>query len=124
MPRICEILDMPSHSDSRGNLVVMEKVLPFDVKRIYWIYDADGQTRGGHRHLKTRQGLIAINGSVRVDLERLNQAEQCFLNSPKQCLLIEPEVWHWMTFSRGAILLVLASEYYEKTDYLHKEAKL
>ena len=122
MSKICKLINLPEHPDARGNLIVMEKALPFDVKRVYWICGAADQTRGGHRHIKNRQALVALNGVVRIDLEQCKKSERCSLVSPKQCLLIEPDVWHWMTFSEGAILLVFASEYFDKTDYLHKGA--
>ena len=60
------MLQLPTFVDSRGALTVMEKALPFEVVRTYWIYGADGQTRGGHRHTHTRQALIAISGRVSI----------------------------------------------------------
>jgi quercetin dioxygenase-like cupin family protein len=112
------VLQLPSFHDERGGLTVLEKVLPFDIRRTYWIYDAVGQTRGGHRHAVTRQALVAVNGKVTVYMNDSRHAKDVVLDHPGQCLLVEPEDWHRMTFGGNAVLLVLASHFYDKTDYI------
>ncbi|MCL6557015.1 MAG: FdtA/QdtA family cupin domain-containing protein [Burkholderiales bacterium] len=112
------IITLPTFNDSRGSLTVLERALPFEIARIYWIYGANGQTRGGHRHKVTRQALIAINGSVSLYLNDGVTEETVVLSEPSQCLLVEPKVWHTMTFGENAVLLVLASHPYDRTDYI------
>lgn len=112
------VLKLPTFSDPRGSLTVLERVLPFDVVRSYWIYGADGQTRGGHRHAYTRQALVALNGVVSMYMNDGLTEETIVLNDPSQCLLVEPKDWHTMTFSENAILLVMSSHPYDRGEYI------
>jgi hypothetical protein len=112
------ILSLPNFQDSKGSLTVLEKVLPFEILRAYWIYGADGQTRGGHRHFFTRQALVALSGSVSVYMNNGRIAETFVLNDPSRCLLVEPEDWHTMSFEKNAILLVLSSHLYDRSEYI------
>jgi len=112
------ILSLPNFQDFKGSLTVLEKVLPFEILRVYWIYGADGQTRGGHRHIVTRQALVALSGSVSVYMNNGRVAETIVLNDPSRCLLVEPEDWHTMTFEKNAILLVLSSHLYDRSEYI------
>lgn len=112
------VLQLPTFSDARGGLTVLEKVLPFEIKRTYWIYNANGQTRGGHRHHETRQVLVAINGEVRIHMNDGKHRQDITLCSPGQCLLVEPEDWHTMTFGVDAVLLVMASHLFDKNEYI------
>ena len=112
-----QIIDLETHTDKRGNLTVIEKVIPFEIKRIFYIYGVDGSTRGGHRHYKTRQAAICLKGSCVVLGDKTFK-----LDSPAKCLLIEPEDYHTMSFfSDDAILMVLASEYYNENDYIYED---
>lgn len=115
------IIDLPTFSDPRGRLVVMEQALPFPPRRLFWISDADGQTRGGHRHHVTRQALVALAGSVSVFMHDGRRRDTIVLDRPSRCLIVEPDDWHTMTFSAGAILLVLASTPYDVNDYIDAE---
>jgi quercetin dioxygenase-like cupin family protein len=112
------VVELPTHRDLRGDLVVLERQLPFAVQRVFWITNADGAKRGGHRHRKTRQALVALAGRVEVLMDDGKHRETVALDRPGRCLLVEPEDWHTMTFGPGAILLVLASEPYDKSDYV------
>lgn len=112
------IITLPGSTDSRGQLTVLDGVLPFDVLRAFWITGADGQTRGGHRHRQTRQALIAVAGSVDVFMDDGTTQEVVRLTEPNQCLLVEPKDWHTMTFGSSSILLVLASHHYDRGDYI------
>lgn len=117
---MANIINLPSFTDDRGSLTVLEKVLPIDVKRVYYMYDITSK-RGGHRHKKTMQALIALNGSCEVFVENTNKKETFVLDSNNKCLLVNPEDWHTMNnFSKGTILLVLASEYYDADDYIEE----
>lgn len=111
-------LDLPTFTDSRGALTVLEGVLPFPIARTYWIYGSDGQTRGGHRHHKSRQALIAISGTVTIYINDGVISDNIDLNSPSRCLLVEPKDWHTMTFGKGAVLLVISSHQYDRSDYI------
>jgi dTDP-4-dehydrorhamnose 3,5-epimerase-like enzyme len=111
-------LNLPTFSDPRGNLTVLENALPFTVVRTYWIYGADGLTRGGHRHTYTRQALIAISGEVSIYMNDGITTETIQLSKPNQCLIVEPKDWHTMTFGSGAVLLVMSSHAYNRSEYI------
>lgn len=115
------LLELPTFSDQRGALTVLDGALPFPIVRTYWIYGADGQTRGGHRHFKTRQALIAIAGTVTVYMNDGAVSENIVLDSPSRCLLVEPKDWHTMTFGPGSALLVIASDPYDRSDYIDEK---
>lgn len=113
------LLHLKTHSDARGNLTVLEKLLPFDIKRIFYIYGVDNSVRGGHRHHKTVQAAICVKGSCKISNHDGIKKEFFLLSNPKQCLVIEPKDWHQMyDFTRDAVLLVLASELYDYNDYI------
>ena len=112
------MLQLSTFVDSRGSLTVMEKALPFEVVRMYWIYGADGQIRGGHRHTYTRQALIAMSGRVSIFMNDGVSQEVVELTKPDQCLLVEPKDWHTMTFGPGSILMVLSSHGYDRSEYI------
>jgi len=112
------VLQIPTFSDDRGNLTVLERVLPFNIARLYWIYGADYKTRGGHRHHRTRQALISMHGKVSIYMNDGHQQETIELTHPSSCLIVEPKDWHTMTFARDSMLLVLSSELYNKDDYI------
>ena len=114
------LIDFPTHSDSRGKLTVIEKCLPFDVKRIYFIYDVSS-VRGGHRHKKTTQAFVSLNGSCQIFVNNGNTKSTYLLDMPSQALIVEPEDWHSMDkFTKGSTLVVFASEYYDESDYIHE----
>ena len=112
------LIDLPTFEDERGKLTVIEKLLPFDIKRLYYIYDVTSK-RCGHRHKRTIQALICLGGSCEVFIDNGEKKETILLDSPSKCLILEPKDWHTMDkFSKGSTLLVLASEYYDKDDYI------
>ena len=113
-------IDLKTFTDKRGNLTVIEKVIPFDIKRIFYIYGVDDSVRGGHRHRKTIQAAICIQGSCIISNNNGTVKQAFILNAPSQCLVLEPEDWHIMSdFSQDAILMVLASEYFDPSDYIY-----
>jgi len=112
------MLNLPTFDDRRGSLTVLERSLPFEVVRTYWIYGADGQTRGGHRHTYTRQALVALSGKVSMYMNDGVTEEIIALNHPSQCLLVEPKDWHTMTFAENAVLLVMSSHPYDRSEYI------
>ena len=117
MPRF-PILSLPTFTDPRGALTVMENSLPFQVVRSYWIYGADGQTRGGHRHKHTRQALVSIAGKVTIYMNDGVVSDTLDLDHPSQCLIVEPRAWHTMSFGAGAVLLVMSSHSYDRSEYI------
>jgi len=112
------LLHLPTFTDSRGSLTVLESVLPFQVVRSYWIYGANGQTRGGHRHTHTRQALVAVSGRVSMYMNDGITEETIVLDHPGKCLLVEPKDWHTMTFDESAVLLVMSSHRYDRSEYI------
>ena len=113
------LIDLPTHlGGSQGALTVVDGVLPFPVIRTYWIYNADGETRGRHRHQYTRQALIAVSGFVSVFMDDGNHRSTIMLDRSNLCLLVEPKDWHTMTFGPGSVLLVMASHRYDRSEYI------
>lgn len=106
------------HSES-GNLTVFEKMMPGTIKRVFYIYGAGDAPRGGHRHHKTWNALICLHGHCRVYANDGHEESHFLLDNPGNCLILEPQDWHTMEgFSEDAILLVLANEYYDVSDYI------
>ena len=117
----CIVIDIPKIEDPRGNLSVIEKdVIPFEMKRVYYLYDDHGGAeRGGHAHKKTQEFLVAISGSFDVILNDREDSETITLNRPYRGLLITTEIWRELkNFSSGAVCLVVASDVYEEDDYI------
>ena len=112
-------IDLKTFTDKRGNLTVIEKVIPYDVKRIFYIYGVDESVRGGHRHKTTIQAAICLKGSCIIHNNNGEKEETFALDQPNKCLVLEPRDWHIMTdFTPDAILMVLASEYFDHADYI------
>lgn len=119
----CSVLELDKHhSDRKGNLTVVENsiTLPFDVKRVYYIYDVPGgENRGAHAHKNLSQLIVAVSGSFTVTLDDGIVKRSFFLNRPYQGLLIQPGLWRDIEdFSSGAVCMVLASEKYDAEDYI------
>ena len=113
------LIDLKTLTDKRGNLTVIEKTVPFDIKRIFYIYGVDNSVRGGHRHHKTIQAAICIQGSCHINNNDGTTESEFILDNPGKCLILEPTDWHTMgNFSPDAILMVLASEYFDQNDYI------
>lgn len=119
----CEIIELDRHhSQRKGDICVVEnrKEVPFDVKRIYYLYDVPGGAdRGGHAHKALYQLIVAASGSFTVTLDDGNEKKAFTLNRPYQGLLVKPGIWRTLTdFSGGSICVVLASELYDSEDYI------
>lgn len=112
----------PPHGDDRGQLVAIEatKDLPFEVKRVYYIYDTLPDVRRGfHAHRNLQQILICVHGSCKIHLDNGSDTAEVLLDKPYEGLYIANDMWREMyDFSDGAVLLVLASEYYDEADYI------
>jgi hypothetical protein len=118
---MAELISLATFADARGKLTVIDRVLPFPMVRLFYIYGVDESERGGHRHVKTRQAAICLQGSCKI-YNNNGQTEQVFtLDTPTKCLILEPEDWHTMSeFSPDAILMVIASEPFNKEDYIYE----
>lgn len=119
----CRIIELNKHhSDRKGNLTVVENgvTLPFDVKRVYYLYDVPGgESRGSHAHRELEQLIVAASGSFTVVMDDGVNKKRFFLNRPYQGLYIKPGLWRDLEdFSSGAVCMVLASEVYQKEDYI------
>jgi hypothetical protein len=115
--------DLKTFTDIRGNLTVIERIIPFNIKRIFYIYGVDNSKRGFHRHKKTIQAAIAIQGKCRFVSQSGKglTVEEYLLDNPSKCLIINPEDFHWMdNFSEDCILMVLASENFDENDYIRE----
>ena len=124
----CSMVELDQHhSDRKGNLTVVEngKTLPFDVKRVYYLYDVPGgESRGAHAHKELEQLIIAASGSFKVTLDDGRIKRSFFLNRPYQGLYVKPGLWRDLKdFSSGAVCMVLASEVYQAEDYIRDYQK-
>lgn len=117
----CVILPLNKIHNRAGNITIVEGKthVPFDVKRVYYLYDIPGgEDRGGHAHKELRQLIVAASGSFNVLLDDGLNKKIVTLNRPDYGLLVVPGIWReLMEFSSGAICLVLASEIYDESDY-------
>lgn len=119
---MAKLLQLQTFLSEKGSLTVFEKILPKGIKRIFYIYNAENQIRGGHGHKLTQNALTCVNGSCKVYTNNGVKKEVFDLDTPEKCLLLEPEDWHSMyDFSENAVLLVLSDRYYEKEDYIYEE---
>lgn len=116
-----EIISIPKIEDRRGNLSVIEKVLlPFEMKRVYYLYDVPSAVeRGGHSHIKQQEFLVALSGSFDVILNDGREEKKITLNKPFEGLLINSGIWRELkNFSSGSVCLVIASDVFKEEDYI------
>jgi len=115
-------IDFPPLGDDRGSLIALEgaKTVPFDIKRVYYIFDTKkGVSRGFHAHKELVQVAVCVKGSCKMLLDDGNSKAEVTLDSPSKAVLIDKMVWHEMhEFSEDCVLLVLASEHYDEADYI------
>lgn len=116
------IIELKTFTDKRGSLNSIDKVLPFEIKRIYYIYNVDEElSRGGHRHHETVEGLICMHGSFTVMVDNGTERKEYFLDDPSQVLLMEVGDWHVMyNLSPDAVLMGMASTNYDPADYTYE----
>ena len=121
---MAHIINLKTFSEQRGNLTVIEKEIPFEIKRIFYIYGVDDSVRGGHRHHTTVQAAICIHGSCIVSNNDGKKQEDFLLDHPGKCLILETKDWHTMHhFTPDAVLLVLASTTFDAADYIYEAYK-
>ncbi len=118
----CKIIELPKISDPRGNLSFIDggQHIPFDIKRVYYLYDVPGGAdRGSHAHKTLHQFIIAMSGSFDVVLDDGHEKGRFHLNRSYYGLYVCPMMWRDLdNFSSGAVTMVLASTHYEKSDYI------
>lgn len=116
-----ELLEIPTIEDYRGNIAVIEKdVLPYSVKRVYYLFDVPSSaSRGGHAHKEQQEFLIPLSGSFDVILKNGETEKTVSLNKPNKGLLISTNIWRELqNFSSGAVCLVLSSDVFDEEDYI------
>ena len=117
----CGLIELPRIHDPRGNLTFVEGLrhVPFDIRRVYYLYDVPGGSeRGGHAHRELQQFIIAMSGSFDILVDDGREKKRYHLNRSYQGLYIAPMVWRQLdNFSSGAVCLVLASACYDESDY-------
>jgi dTDP-4-dehydrorhamnose 3,5-epimerase-like enzyme len=118
----CHLIDLPKVEDQRGNLTFIEagRHVPFDIKRIYYLYDVPGgSARGGHAHRRLHQFIIAMSGSFDVLLDAGRGKRRFHLNRSYYGLYVPPMVWRELdNFSSGSVALALASDYFDESEYI------
>lgn len=117
----CHLVDLPKISDPRGNLTFIEggRHVPFDIRRVYYLYDVPGGAeRGGHAHKELHQLIVAMSGSFDVVLDDGFEKKRIHLNRSYNGLYICPMIWRELdNFSSGSVCMVLASNHYDESDY-------
>jgi len=117
----CRMVDLPRVNDPRGNLTFIEanRHIPFDIRRVYYLYDVPGGSeRGGHAHKALHQLIIAMSGSFDIHLDDGREKKTIHMNRSYNGLYICPMIWREIdNFSSGAVCMVLASDYYDELDY-------
>lgn len=118
----CRIIDLPKIADPRGNLTFIEnsRHIPFDIKRVYYLYDVPGGSdRGSHAHKDLHQFIVAMSGSFDVELDDGKNKKRFHLNRSHYGLYVCPMMWRLLdNFSSGSVCMVLASDLYSEHDYL------
>jgi dTDP-4-dehydrorhamnose 3,5-epimerase-like enzyme len=116
------LIDLDIKGDNRGKLVSLEgnKNVPFEIKRVYWIFDTLPEVdRGKHAHKITKEIVVAMDGACEFILDDGKEKETIVLNRPDKGLYIAPNIWRTMrNFSYGCKLMVLASDYYDEKEYI------
>lgn len=117
---MANLVPLPTHAGSEGALTVADGIVPFEIRRVYFLHDLpETATRAGHRHKKTRQFLVCVVGGCDVEVDDGRHRETHSLTGPAHGLLLEPDDWHMITgFLPGTVIAVLASEPYDPGDYI------
>lgn len=117
----CVLIDVPTFIDERGAISVMDKELPFEVKRVFWLHHiAEGKDRGAHALLNSSEIMIAVHGSFVVDINDTQDKKSIILDSPDKGLIIKPGIWFRTHSYKGdGVSLVLAEEEYARDKYTY-----
>ena len=117
----CIVVETPTFTDERGSISVMDKELPFDVKRVFWLHHiAEGKDRGAHALLDSEEIMVAIHGSFVVDLDDAVTKTSIVLDDPSKGLVIKPGIWfRTHSYKNDGVSLILASEEYSRDKYTY-----
>lgn len=117
----CCLVDIPTFTDERGAISVMDKELPFDVKRVFWLHHIkDGKDRGAHALLDSSEIMIAVHGSFVVDLDDTETKISIVLDNPSKGLMIRPGIWfRTHSYKEDGVSLILAEEEYARDKYTY-----
>ena len=119
---LIKVVSIPPLGDSRGSLVAIEsnRTMPFEIKRVYYIFGTKERvSRGFHAHRDLKQLAVCVTGSCRFVLDNGKKSDEVLLDNPTKGLMVEKLIWHEMhDFSPDCVLLVLASEHYNESDYI------
>ena len=117
----CILVDIPTFTDERGAISVMDKELPFEVKRVFWLHHInEGKDRGAHALLDSSEIMVAIHGSFEVDLDDTENKVSVLLDNPGKGLMIRPGIWfRTHSYKEDGVSLILASEEYARDKYTY-----
>ena len=117
----CNLIDIPTFTDERGAISVMDKELPFEVKRVFWLHHiAEGKDRGAHALLDSEEIMVAVHGSFVVDLDDTVNKTSILLDNPNKGLMIRPGIWfRTHSYQDDGVSLILASEEYARNKYTY-----
>lgn len=120
LPKTCRFIEFQDLSDQRGGLISIEKIVPFEIKRLYYLFNQNKDIlRGRHAHKNLEQIIIPIHGSFDLIIDDGKHKSSLVMNNPKQGLYVCPMIWRDLTnFSSDAVCLVLASQCYDEADYI------
>lgn len=119
--RNCNLIDIPTFTDERGAISVMDKELPFEVKRVFWLHHiAEGKDRGAHALLDSEEIMVAVHGSFVVDLDDTVNKTRILLDNPNKGLMIRPGIWfRTHSYKNDGVSLIMASEEYARNKYTY-----
>ena len=117
----CELIDIPTFTDERGAISVMDKELPFEVKRVFWLHHIEeGKDRGAHALLESEEIMVAVHGTFVVDLDDTVNKTSILLDNPNKGLMIRPGIWfRTHSYKDDGVSLILASEEYARNKYTY-----
>jgi hypothetical protein len=117
---MAKLITLPTFQNEAGHLTVFEKLLPGDIKRVFYIHGApESAERAGHAHVRSWNALVCVSGQCRVYVTNGTRETWFDLRQPDECLVLEPHDWHTMDqFAPNTVLLVASNEYYDPTDYV------
>lgn len=117
----CNLIDIPTFTDERGAISVMDKELPFEVKRVFWLHHiAEGKDRGAHALLDSEEIMVAVHGAFVVDLDDTVNRTSVLLDNPNKGLMIRPGIWfRTHSYKDDGVSLILASEEYARNKYTY-----
>lgn len=117
----CNLIDIPTFTDERGAISVMDKELPFEVKRVFWLHHiAEGKDRGAHALLDSEEVMVTVHGSFVVDLDDTANKTSILLDNPNKGLMIRPGIWfRTHSYKDDGVSLILASEEYARNKYTY-----